>query len=226
MLKHGALVALATELGRAGLRFVDTHTFLLQAPLADQARWQDAVAARVASHPAYAPYVALERTSQLRSGLYRCSSGLMLDVLGGRGEVVLGEANPETRAELRAQLADEGHVQASVHQDAVRALEHAARGEAASPLLVHVDPFALTRELWAQLAQPLDALTGTAPDVAMVLYRYTRNAPSPWPSAPRGMAGPVAEVRGGPHELSAYASPKLAEAVRGIVHALGWRDPM
>ena len=94
---------------------------------------------------------------------------------------------------------------------------------AINPLLLHIDPFSLSPELWRSLAPALDALCEPSADVAIVVYRYSRNARSPWPASPRGTHGPVAETRGGPHELAAYASPGMTSAVQDACASLGWR---
>lgn len=219
VLKHAALVALAEKL--APTHYIDTHTFLLQAPPADLPQWNGDVARLLAAHPAYERYVAMERASFERTGMYRCSSGLMVDVLGARARVVLGEANGVTRAALKEQIRVEARANVDVVEDAVAALR-GSRADAGG-LLVHIDPFALTSELWASLAPALDVLCASASDVAILVYRYTRSAPSPWPTTPRGTTGPVAQTRGGPHELAAYASPAMMKPVQDVCASLGWR---
>ncbi|AKF04294.1 hypothetical protein [Sandaracinus amylolyticus] len=222
VLKHAALIALAERLAHTRVRYVDTHTFLLHAPLADLERWNADVERLVSEHPAYARYIAAERASLARTSHYRCSSGLVLDVLGHqRSTLVLGEANVVTRAELKEQIREERLVGVHVVDEAVAALEY--RWRDTGPLLVHIDPFALSPELWRSLAPALDALCESSTDVAIVVYRYTRNARSPWPVAPRGTHGPVAQTRGGPHELAAYASPRMTSAVQEACASLGWR---
>ena len=112
IIKHAALVELAGLLagGRADVSFVDTHTFQLQAPLPDRARWDREVDALTALHPDYERYATLERAALGRNGTYRCSSGLVLDALRDRRAcAVLGEANSASRAELSAQVARIGH---------------------------------------------------------------------------------------------------------------------
>lgn len=224
ILKHAALVELGHALadGFGPVLFVDTHTFLLHAAPNDPERWQHEVEERAARYPAYARYAARERAALAETGHYRCSAGLALDVLGAaRGSASLGEANGQTRATLREQLRDERRADVQVSDDALDALRCAPEGARAA--LIHVDPFALTPALWSRLSPALDALGTRTSDVALVLYRYTRSAPSPWPAAPIGMLGPVAEIRGGPHELAAYATLGLRDLVLGVCESLGWR---
>lgn len=230
IIKHAALVELASRLAglSASVRHVETHTFLLDAPPADVGRWSREVDAFVASHPAYAGYAALERAHMTRTtasgaARYRCSSGLVLDVLGERlRTATLAEADAATRAELREQIAREDRPEVVVADEAVEALR-AARDGVHDAVLVHVDPFTLSPELWARLAPSLDALCSAAAEVVVLVYRYIRQAGSPWPAAPRGTVGPVADLHRNPHEVAVYVSPGVAEGARGACAALGWR---
>jgi hypothetical protein len=179
----------------------------------------DALAAR---HPAYERYVTLERSSLGRNGHYRCSSALVLDALGDRRAcAVLGEANAASRAVLSAQIAAERIENVLVVEDAAR-VDDVARVPGGGTLLVHVDPFRLSSDLWSRIAPALSAMSGRSTDAAFVLYRYSRNARAAWPEAPAGTMGPLTEVRGGPHEVAAYASPGIAGAVLDTCAALGW----
>lgn len=226
ILKHAALVELASLLAdtRSTVCWVDTHTFLLHAPPADLERWRREID-EMSARPAYARYARLERACLEQTSRYRCSSGLVLDVLGHRrGAAVLGEANGATREELREQLRAEQLANVRVTDDAAAALEVALEAaDTADATLVHVDPFSLSPELWASLSARLDALVARSSDFVLVAYRYTRMAPSSWPAAPSGTTGPVGETRGGPHELAVYASPRLADPVRTVCAGLGWR---
>ena len=224
ILKHAALVELAAWLARerADVSFVDTHSFQLEAPLPDRARWEREVEALAARYPAYERYRALERSSLGQNGHYRCSSALVLDALGdGRACAVLGEANAASRAELSAQIAAGRFENVLVVEDAAR-VDDAARVPGGGTLLVHVDPFRLSAELWSRMAPALSAMSGRSRDAAFLLYRYSRNARTAWPEAPARTTGPLAEIRGGPHEIAAYASPGIAEIVLATCAALGW----
>ncbi len=226
ILKHAALVELASMLAARGapVSYVDTHCFLLHAPLADPERWHREIEAHVERHPAYERYAARERASIARTGDYRCSSGLVIDTLeDARGSTVLGEANAATRTDLRAQIADEHLTNVFVVDDAVE-IDTTARVPRGGVLLVHVDPFSLTPALWATLRASLDAMSGRSSESIFVLYRYSRSARSAWPAAPAGTLGPVAEIRGGPHEIAVYASAVLTDVVREICDALGFRQ--
>lgn len=226
ILKHAALVEIAARLAAQAstVRWVETHTYLLHAPLPEPERWEREVEAMLARYPAYGRYVAHERAVIARTGRYRCSSGLVLDVLGDRrAGATLGEANGLTRAMLREQIAAErfGHV---LVVDEARAALHHASADAGGGLLVHVDPFKLTADGWAGLAPGLDDLCAGARDVVLVAYRYTRQARSPWPAAPRGTTGPISERRGGPHEVAVYASTPMTEPTLAVCAELGWGE--
>jgi hypothetical protein len=224
IIKHAVLVELASMLARLGapVSFVDTNTFLLHAPLAIPVRFDRDLAAHVERYPAAQRYASLARAYLDRTGEYRCSSGLMLDVLGARrGWAVLGEANGRTRLELKEQIAAEGHENVEVVEDA-SGVDRNQRVPAGTALLVHVDPFALTPEVWAPMAPALDALSARSAAAVFVLYSYTRAARTEWPTPPTGTTF-VAENRGAPHEVAVYASPALREVVGAISASLGFR---
>jgi len=224
ILKHAALFELASLLAElhAPVRYIETHTYLLDAPPADLGRWRREVDGLVSKNPANAGYVALEAAALARTGRYRCSAGLVMDVLRDRRVfATLGEADAKTRAELREQTALQQLANVVIVDDATAALRDGTSPHADS-VLVHVDPFALSPELWARLAPGLDATCESAAAAVLVAYRYTRSGRSPWPAAPAATLGPVAQIRGGPHEVAVYASAGVADRVREICAALGW----
>ena len=227
IIKHAALVELSLLLarGRSKVSFVDTHAFQLHAPLPDRARWESDVDTLASRHSAYGTYAALEHASLALTGHYRCSSGLMLDVLGDRrASAVLGEANAASRAELTSQLAAEDVAKRTnvlLAHDAA-AVDRESTIPAGGALLVHVDPFALSLETWSTFAPALHSMAARSAETVMVLYRYSRNARTPWPDARADLVTLVAETRGGPHEVCALASPDIADSVRGVCGALGW----
>lgn len=225
ILKHAALVELASLLDRraAPVSYVDTHTFLLHAPASDRARWSREVDDLVARYPAYAPYARLQRAFFERTTHYRCSSGLVLDVLAERRDcAILGEANARTRAELAEQIAHEQLDRVWV-VDAAASVDRPSRVPPGGAALVHVDPFALSEADWSSFAPGLDAIAERSAEAVFLVYRYSRSARVAWPVAPMGTLGPVAETRGGPHELAAYASASVADAVQDVCGSLGWR---
>jgi 23S rRNA A2030 N6-methylase RlmJ len=224
IIKHAALVELGSLLIDRGepVSFVDTHTFRLHSPLAVPVRFHRELAEHVARYPAAARYAELERAHLEGTGDYRCSSGLMLDVLREhRVCAVLGEANGLTRAELKEQIAQEGHANVHVVDDA-SAVDRGGWVPAGGALLVHVDPFALTPADWAPLAPALDAISARASASAFVIYSYTRAHRTEWPAPPANTTF-IAESRSAPHECALYASALVADAARDIGASLGWR---
>lgn len=224
IIKHALLVEIASMLRDLGepVSFVDTNTFLLHAPLANQERFQRESEAHVAKHPAAVRYLERERESLERTGEYRCSSGLVLDVLGDRrGCAVLGEANGLTRATLKEQLREEGHADVHVVDDA-SGVDRGGWVPAGGASLVHVDPFALTPQLWAPMVPALNAIAGRSASAVFVLYSYIRAFRTEWPAPPTGTSF-IAENRGAPHEVAIYASPSLTEPVESLALSLGFR---
>lgn len=224
IIKHAVLVELASMLAVRGepVSFVDTNAFLLHAPLANAERFQRESEAHVAKYPAATGYLERERAHLARTGRYRCSSGLVLDALGDRRAcAVLGETNGLTRATLKEQLSEEPHRDVHVVEDASD-VDRGTWVPAGGALLVHVDPFALTPEVWAPMAPALDALSARSASSVFVLYSYTRAARTEWPTPPTGTLF-VSENRGAPHEVAAYASLNVAAPVCALVAALGFR---
>lgn len=159
----------------------------------------------------------------MRSGHYRCSSGLVLDALGERRTcTVLGERNGLTRAQLEQQIADEALPSVHVIDDA-RAVDRHAASVVGTSLLAHVDPFALTAELWSSISPALERLAACATESIFVVYSYTRAASSAWPAAPARTIGPIAQVRANSHEVAVYASVGMEAAVREVCGSLGFR---
>lgn len=221
VIKHAALVELASRLADASLpvSFVETHTFQLHAPLPDRARWEAQLEELASKHAGYTRYATIERAFLARTGRYRCSSGLVLDVLGERRAcAVLAESNAASRAQISSQLsAESATTRANVTLvDDAAAVDRAETVPAGGALLVHVDPFSLSTETWATFAPALSAMAARSACTAMVVYRYSRGARTAWPLPM------LAETRGGPHEVAAHASPELADVVREACASLGW----
>jgi hypothetical protein len=223
IIKHAALLELATMLARGGpthgVSFVETHTFQLHAPLPEPDRWTKQIASHRSKHAAYMRYEEAERHSLSRTGRYRCSSGLVLDALGNRlSRAVLAESNAASRAEIASQLRAENRGNVALVDDA-SAIDRDSFISAGGALLVHVDPFALTETAWSSFEGPLSSIIARSADAVMVVYRYSRGARTDWPRTNMSL---VAETRGGPHEVCAYASTEIADEVRGVCAALGW----
>lgn len=225
IIKHAALVELGALLVDTGspVSFVDTHTFRLHAPLSRAERFHRELAAHVEHYPAAVRYAEIERAYLERTGDYRCSSGLMLDVLGEqRVCAVLAEANGLTRAELKEQIAEEGHANVHVVDDA-SAVDRGAWVPAGGSLLVHVDPFALTKAVFAPIAPALDAMAARTSAAVFVFYSFIRAGRTDWPEPPHGTTF-IGENRGAPHEVVVYASPSVHDGVALVCDALGFQS--
>jgi hypothetical protein len=102
---------------------------------------------------------------------------------------------------------------------------HVDRGgwvPAGGAVLVHVDPFSLTPEVWAPMSPALDAISLRASAAVFVVYSYTRALRTNWPTPPAGTSF-IAENRGAPHEVAIYAAPGVADLVRRSAASLGFR---
>ncbi len=214
--KHAALVALAKLLVEADgpTTWVDTHAFQLDAPVRTAA-WLEALRV-LPEGRVRVPYLASQR-SLATKGLYRCSTGLVLDAFAGRPlRVVCGEADPTTRSCLRSQLALEGAADALVLDDAT------ALASAALPplgdVLALVDPFTCTPALWQAVAPAIDALASADANLLCLVYTHDRgDAPTRWASL-GSLVGPTAWLHAGRHRLALYArGPLAAEATRALV---------
>ncbi|MBK6520004.1 MAG: hypothetical protein IPG04_39205 [Polyangiaceae bacterium] len=207
--KHAALVELAAMLAErfASVSFVDTHTFLLHAPLANAELWRREADNRLAKQPAYARYFDLERAYLERTGEYRCSSGLVLDVLGEQlACAVLGEANGLTRAELKGQLA-EGGTPGCTSSTGPRGRQEAHVPSAGGAARASSTP---SRSRPGGPSPALDALSARAAAAVFVLYSFTRAGRTAWPVPPIGTSF-VAEHRGAPHEVALFVSAAVEE---------------
>jgi hypothetical protein len=102
ILKHAALVALGESMSpHAHLRYLETHAYRLVAAC-DSERWRRELLS-LGRHRASKRYVDLEKT-WIEGGRYRCSVGLILDLLPG-ARLILAEQHGPTRLQLLAQLA-------------------------------------------------------------------------------------------------------------------------
>ncbi|MFZ5476461.1 MAG: hypothetical protein ACOZNI_06750 [Myxococcota bacterium] len=197
VLKHEALVAFAELLlarNPGGVRHVETHAFRLDAPLSR-------------------PWTGTGRYAELEApwvakGRYRCSAGLVADVLGPAGRLVLAEADPETRAALAAQVAAEGLRLELLVEDA---LLLASRELPPMAMLVHVDPFDHPARYWPTVSHLL-RWRGDR-DAIVVAFAYDRGGPIEWPGAPEGTVA-IGARWDAPYGLAAWATRGIAEAAR------------
>ena len=222
ILKHGALVELAAMLSSPGARpvaYVETHAFVLQAPMASGDRWQQEVAVELNSWPGYQRYYEREARA-VREGYYRCSCGLALDCLPS-ATLYLAEANPATRAILLEQLAAESITPACLLTEA-EGFAHLESSPEPRPLLMLVDPFDTPHAYWSAVSNLTSALCGPQEAGAIEAFAYNDH-PIDWPEPPPWFIGPVASINRTPFHLAVYATVSSANQVRSMLLRLGWR---
>lgn len=223
VLKHAALLHLADLLHSRGvgrpIHWLDTHTFLLHAPLSDVGRWHATVGQEVERNPGYGAYEAAEAPWVAR-GSYRCSTGLVASRIPGV-HLHLAESDPATRRLLEAQLQDEGRPAEHLLGDADAYLTAEPRSPTGAVLAL-VDPFGHPARFWGALDAALAAFRDPEADAIVLAFAYGMSPPA-WPRPPQGCVGPVAVVERLPYGLAVYASPSVAAQVRAGVLELGWQ---
>lgn len=222
ILKHGALVELAVVMSGPGTRpvaYVETHAFLLRAPVANSARWQQEVAVELHTWPGYQRYFDRE-APEVGEGHYRCSCGLALDVLPG-ATLYLAEADPPTRAVLGEQLAAESITPVCLLTDA-KSFAQLETSRERGPLLMLVDPFDSPHPYWSAVGNLTSTLCGPH-EAGMIEVFAADNQPIDWPEPPPWFLGPVATIDRAPFHLAVYATSGAAAQAQSSLSRLGWR---
>jgi len=222
ILKHGALVELAAMMSSPGalpVAYVETHAFVLRAPMANGDRWQQEVAVELNAWPGYQRYYECE-AQEVGEGHYRCSCGLALDFLPS-ATLYLAEADPPTRAILLEKLAAESITPACLLTEAESFAQLESSPEP-RPLLMLVDPFDTPHAYWSAVSNLTRALCGLQEAGAIEAFAYD-DQPIDWPEPPPWFLGPVASIDRTPFHLAVYATVGSADQVRSILLRLGWR---
>lgn len=205
--KHLALIALAELLkAHPGACHIETHSFLLHAPLPESAP----MTALTGKIPAI--YQALQ-APYLQNGRYRCSAGLARDVLGPQTRLILAEAHADTRHQLVQQIQAES-ANAHVVEEA------AALGQLPlppGPRLIHVDPFEHPLTVWPVV----EKLVQSAHPCIVLCFAWDKTAAIHWPNAPTGLHW-IGERPDPPYGLAAWASAELLGAAQTALAPLGW----
>lgn len=227
ILKHGALVAIAQRLisqSSGKIAYIDTHTFRLSAPCPNPSRWHKDVHCEKEKHSLYSEYLRLEQ--QIIGGNdYRCSSGLMLDLLTNSGRpytTFLSENEPDTRQLLEAQLTSEKQKNYTVLLDAVdfQALEIPTD---VKTLLILVDPFGLTAELWAIVYRLLQKCMSQGIEIVAEVFTFDKTTDKvAWSDAPEGINYPRMTISNNPYHLAMYSTPLYYALVEETCEQLGW----
>ena len=226
ILKHAALVSLIELLHSRGKRLlsVDTHAFLLEAPCPDPSRWLLDAERERCSHAAFEGYIKHQNGVGADPSLYRCSSGLVVDVSRAAGRVptlILAELDSLTRARLKDQLNDE-RVEPRVLLDDARKLSAIAIPDT-DVMFALVDPFKLDQALWQSIAKSLSRFRRSVKAAVVEVFIFDNSkARVEWPGAPAGFTGPVATIDRRPYHLAIYATSGIAEECGRACVALGW----
>ena len=197
ILKHGALVELATmmsTLDAGPVTYVETNTFLLQAPIAND-KWQEEVAVELNSWPGYQRYYDRE-VQKVEEGDYRCSCGLALDFLPG-ATLYLAESDLPTQTILQEQLAAESITPAYLVSEAQSFAQIELSGEM-GPLLMLVDPFDRPQAYWSAVNNLTSALCGPQEAGAIEVFQYKEH-PVDWPEPPPGFLSLPIRVQRSPN---------------------------
>lgn len=228
LLKHGALVALLEKLVGRGrsIAYIDTHAFLLEAPLPQSSQWRALATAECERHPAYRRYFDLELASLRASGAYRCSGGLAIDVDRQAAvrpglDLIFGESDARTRTTLASQLSREGVTPRALLSEAIEI--GTVDTVDSNALFALVDPFTLDSTLWRDVIVHLARLAAGVTDAAVEVFTYDRSALVDWPPGHGVLSGPVAAIDRGPYHLAVYASPPFAGTAAETCERLGWR---
>ncbi|MGO9952879.1 MAG: hypothetical protein ACLPN1_11815 [Dissulfurispiraceae bacterium] len=230
ILKHAALINLLKLLTRhhkSGFAYIETHTFLLNSPCSNPARWLQEVNAEIALHPSYKDYLDAE-LAIMDYKPYRCSAGLAIDTLKMVGinnpSIILAEKNPDTRATLEAQLRSE-------RQDSYTLLEDASHfnrlhlPDKIDTLFILVDPFELDNFLWEEITDSLKTMVTPGLEVILEVFTYDKSrATVTWPSSNDAIIGPVSVMCRRPYHLATYCTRGMRADVTRCCSLLGWRE--
>lgn len=226
ILKHAALVAGVEALlknGRA-LTYIDTHAYLLEAPCGNPGRWLNESRDLRRQHARYGPYIDLQPRAARRPSVYRCSTGLVIDVVrkltGATPTLVVAEKNAATRQRLRQQLSTEGIGRFTLLNQA----EDLDNVDAVSTdsLYALVDPFTLDESLWQTVSPQLSRLAASVTHAVVQVFTYEKHTAVNWPEPPSGLVGPIVTIDADPFHLAAYASRSVAEDIAAACAGLGW----
>lgn len=227
ILKHAALVAGVEALLKRGraLTYIDTHAYLLEAPCGNPGRWLNESRDLRRQHERYGTYVDLQPRAARRPSVYRCSTGLVIDVgrklTGATPTLVVAEKNAATRQRLRQQLSTEGIGSFTLLNQA----EDLSTVGTLTPDVLYalVDPFTLDESLWLTVSPQLSRLAASATHAVVQVFTYEKRSAVSWPEPPSGLAGPVVTIDADPFHLATYATRSVAEHISAACTGLGWK---
>lgn len=221
ILKHAALTQLGSALrNRVGsdVSYVETHSFLLSAPIGNADEWKSISRRLAESHDGYTPYIDLEQDLVAR-GEYRCSAGLVQDVIAPSA-IWLAESDLQTREHLALQV-EQGGLSGVTVVEAASHLPTAVRGNQRRGFLMLVDPFEDPTEYWPIVNRIVQETPRMEPVGAIVVFAY-RQSSLAWPPPPEGFKGPVATIEQLPFQLAVYATDGFERDSVRVLGSLGW----
>ena len=222
ILKHAALVQLALALRKCAgsdTRYIETHSFLLQAPAKNSDSWWNAASRLSESYAGYEPYVEIEQPLISRQE-YCCSAGLALDLLRP-SSAYLAEKNPATLQTLKAQVISEGLEGIVTLTDAADRLPMVIDGNPRCGFLMLVDPFKDPNEVWPTVSAVAETFDHRELLGAIEVFAHG-DCPVNWPEPPAGFEGPISTISEPPYQLALYATNPLRAVTLGTAERLGW----
>ena len=237
ILKHGALVRLAklmsTKAIKAPLLYFDTHAFQLNAPWNNELKWKQAVNRELAEHPYYKDYVRLEADRLDEDEGYRCSAGLVIDVIGDvPHRVYLAEKDEETRRTLQSQVRSEPIRCDAIVDDPIMLKDIVPPGgddyeyeKTDVAVFALVDPFELDHADWAEWSDMIAGFTEEDSYGVIQVFDFDVDTEEPsWPEAPEHFYGPISTLSRGPYHNAVYATRTMVDAVQEQLARLGWHN--
>ena len=229
ILKHAALVNLAqlhTARNKSKVAYIETHAFKLEATCPNSEQWAQEVTDEISKYPAYGDYFAAERTI-MDNKPYRCSAGLVIDILKKSGAIdpiiVLAEKDTDTRRTLQEQLTHEGNRYFALLDEAASLSSFQFPGNISSVLLL-VDPFSLDDQLWQTVSATLESIMKPGMDVILEVFNYDKTQTViPWPASSK-LIGPVSVMHRQPYHLAVYATESIRSDIKRCCSLLGWQQ--
>lgn len=236
ILKHGALVRLAklmsTKAIKAPLLYFDTHAFMLNAPWNNKLKWKQAVNYELSQHPYYKDYVRFEAERLDEDEPYRCSAGLVIDVINDiPHRVYLAEKDDETRRQLQDQVRSEPIRCDAIVDEAAKLADIVPPGgddfdyeKTDVAVFALIDPFELEHSEWAEISSIIADFTAEDSYGVIQVFDYDAdNEQNQWPEAPENFYGPVATLDRGPYHNAVYATRTMLGQVQEALDLLGWQ---
>lgn len=223
ILKHAALVQLALVYADTtvpnSIVYLDTHAYLLQSRLANT-NWQQETQTFLNKYPAYQEYYNIE-TPYVQSGNYLCSGGLINACLP-ESYKILCENHQVTRRLLKQQLNERDLHSVVVFNDVSEMGMNLEKNDAS--LLILVDPFCLSKEIWQTSLAAIDVLSGPKSNGLLLVFTYDKYSNCiTWPEAPKNWLGPIARITHAPYFLAVYTTDSMKFAVQKRLIKLGWQ---